>query len=130
MLDARASQWAMMEDTAGDEDAPVSEVEMAAAVKLIRARLVRYGLGDADRIRRHLRRCDDAKGYLSRLTSVEDTYAVFNTLALRRIRRKVWLELFNRFHRGPDEPGDNVSVIKYNELCDFLMEGYQVPEGL
>ena len=35
---------------------------MAAAIKIIRAKLVRRGFADADRIRHHFRRCDDWKG--------------------------------------------------------------------
>ena len=63
-------------------------------------------LRSADRIRRHLRRCDEGKGYMSKRTTIEDTYAVLHTLALRGIRKAVWVALINKFHFKPGEVGD------------------------
>ena len=118
-----AAQWAMQSDTADDEHAPVTEPEMWAAVKLIRSKLVRRGMADHDRLRRHLRRCDEGKGYLNKRTTVPDTFAVLNTLSLRQIRKMAWMDLINRFIAGPDEVGDKESCVKYDELLNFLMDG-------
>ena len=115
-------QWELQQE-AEDEHAPATQIEMHAALKLIRARLVRRGLADADRIRRHLRRCDEGKGYMSKRTTMEDTYAVLNTLALRGIRKAVWEALINKFHYKPGEVGDKDYCVKYDELCDYLMDG-------
>lgn len=127
LFDKGMAKWAMQQDDHDDEYAPVTETEMWAAVKLIRSKLTRRGLADHDRIYKHLRRCDEGKGYLNKRTTVADTYGVLTTLSLRQIRKKVWMELIERHKAGPDEVGDKDYCVKYAELCQFLMDGAKLP---
>ena len=61
--------------------------------------------------------------YLNKRTTLADTYAVLNTLALRQIRRMAWTGLIERFVAGPDEVGDQEYCVKYDELLNFLLDG-------
>ena len=107
----------------------VSEAEVAQTFATIHARLLKRGHSDADRIRRHLRRCDDAKGYSSKKVSVADAVGVLQTLGLKDVRKPLVVAVVERFS---DKPGAHVAdhskeAVIYDSLCDCLTEGQLPP---
>jgi len=108
---------------------PVSEQELTEAFQTIHECLTKRGNADADRVRRLMRRSDEAKGYVSKKVSVADAMGVLSTLGLKGMRKPLLAAVVQRFIDKPSAPivDDKKETVLYDAMCDCMTEGCLPP---